>query len=240
METRFVSPHPARSAPERHNRRQVVGSRSKTRKNWEIGAENSSQNTEGSVGVGDIRGDITVLLAGVKRGERDALDQLLPLVYRELHRMASQQMRAERPGHTLQPTALVNEAFLRLVDQGRVDWQNRAQFFAVASQLMRRLLVDHARRRAAAKRGVAIALTEEILNRPVVDRTEEILAVDDVLGRLTELDPRQAQIVELRYFGGLSVEETAEAMGVSPRTVKADWAMAKGWLRSQLADRGAA
>lgn len=188
--------------------------------------------------MSDSRGDITTLLAGVRLGEKGALDQLVPLVYRELHRIASHQMRAERPDHTLQPTALVNEAFLRLVDQGRADWQNRSQFFAVAAQLMRRLLVDHARRRAAGKRGVAIALTEDIAERPVPDRTDEILAVDEALQRLNELDPRQSRIVELRYFGGLSVEETAAVMGVSARTVKGDWAMAKGWLRSQLAAGG--
>ena len=178
-----------------------------------------------------------MLLAEVKLGRKDALDQLVPLVYRELHRIASHQMRAERAGHTLQPTALVHEVFLRLVDQDRADWQTRAQFFAVAAQLMRRLLVDYARRRAAAKRGVAVTLDQEILNRPGADRTEEILLVNEILGRLTQMDPRQARIVELRYFGGLSVEETAEAMGISARTVKGDWAMAKGWLRSQLADR---
>ena len=178
-----------------------------------------------------------MLLAEAKQGRKDVLHQLVPVVYRELHRIASHQMRGERPGHTLQPTALVHEAFLRLVDQDRTDWQTRAHFFAVAAQLMRRLLVDYARRRTAAKRGVAVTLDQEILNRPGVDRTEEILEVDQILGRLNELDPRQARIVELRYFGGLSVEETAEVMGISARTVKGDWAMAKGWLRSQLADR---
>ena len=185
----------------------------------------------------DVRGNITVLLAEVKLGRKSALDQLVPLVYGELRRIASHRMRAERAGHTLQPTALVHEAFLRLVDQDRADWQTRAHFFAVAAQLMRRLLVDYSRRRAAAKRGVAITLDQEILNCPSADRTEEILAVDEILGQLNELDPRQARIVELRYFGGLSVEETAEAMGISPRTVKGDWAMAKGWLRVQLTDR---
>lgn len=178
-----------------------------------------------------------MLLAEVGMGRKEALNCLVPLVYRELHRIASNHMRAERTGHTLQPTALVNETFLRFLRQGRVDWQNRAQFFAVAAQLMRRLLVDHARRRAAAKRGSAITLDEEIARHRGPDRTEEILAVDEVLSQLHELDSRQARIVELRYFGGLSVEETAEVMGISARTVKSDWAMAKGWLRSQLAER---
>ena len=188
--------------------------------------------------MAEARGEVTELLAELKLGRKDALDRLMPLVYRELRRIAGHQMRDERVGHTLQPTALVHEAFLRLVEQSRADWQNRAQFMGVAAQLMRRILVDHARRRAAAKRGVAITLNEEIFNRAAgADRTEEVLAVDEILSRLAELDPRQARIAELRYFGGLSVEETAEAMGLSARTVKGDWAMAKGWLRSQLADR---
>ncbi len=156
----------------------------------------------------------------------------MPLVYRELRRIAGHQMRDERVGHTLQPTALVHEAFLRLVDQSRADWQNRPQFLGVAAQLMRRLLVDHARQRHAAKRGIPVTLNEEILHRgPGADQTEEILAVDEVLDRLAELDPRQARVVELRYFGGLSVEETAEVLGIAARTVKLDWAMAKGWMQ---------
>ena len=124
-------------------------------------------------------------------------------------------MRAERVGHTLQPTALLHEAFLRLVDQSRTDWQNRAHFFGVASQLMRRLLVDHARRRHAGKRGIAVTLNEEIIPGAAAGQADTILAIDEVLGRLAKLDPRQARVVELRYFAGLSVEETAEALGVS-------------------------
>jgi RNA polymerase sigma-70 factor, ECF subfamily len=183
----------------------------------------------------DNCGDVTRLLAEVRLGQSDAFARLMPLVYKELRRIASHQMRGERTGHTLQPTALVHEAFLRLVDQNPDNWQNRAQFFGVAAQLMRRLLVDYARRRRAAKRGIAVTLTEEIYQRgPGADQTEEILAVDEVLARLAELDPRQARVVELRYFGGLSVEETAEAMGMATRTVKLDWAMAKGWMKSQL------
>lgn len=188
--------------------------------------------------MADARGAVTELLAELKLGRKDALGRLLPLVYRELRRIAGNQMRLERAGHTLQPTALVHEAFLRLVEQSRADWQNRAQFIAVSAQLMRRLLVDHARRRRAAKRGIPITLNEEFFRSPGGDQTEEILAVDEVLTRLTVLDPRQARVVELRYFGGLSVEATAEAMGIAARTVKLDWAMAKGWMKSQLSPVG--
>ncbi len=188
--------------------------------------------------MADARGEVSVLLGELRLGHKEALDKLIPLVYKELRRVAGRQMRDERPGHSLQPTALVHEVFLRLVAQDRADWQHRAQFVAVAAQLMRRLLVDHARRRHAAKRGVAVTFDEEIFNPSAgANRTEEILAVDQSLARLHELDPRQAHIAELRYFAGLSVEETAEAMGISARTVKGDWAMAKGWLRSQLSDR---
>jgi RNA polymerase sigma factor (TIGR02999 family) len=180
-------------------------------------------------------GEVTALLGELKLGRKDALEKLMPLVYRELRRVAGNCMRDERPGHTLQPTALVHEAFLRLVDQNRADWQNGTQFVAVAAQLMRRLLVDHARGRRALKRGIPVTLNEEILERAAgADQTEEILAVDEILGRLAELDAQQARIAELRYFGGLSVEETAEALAISPRTVKRDWAMAKAWLKSQL------
>ncbi len=187
--------------------------------------------------MNDSRGEVSRLLAEMALGRSDAQDQLMPLVYQELRRIARNQMRDERAGHTLQPTALVHEAFLRLVDQNRTDWRNRAQFFGVAAQLMRRLLVDHARRRGAAKRGIPVTLNEEICKRgPGFDQSEEILAVHQVLARLAKLDPRQARVVELRYFGGLSVEETAEAIGVAARTVKLDWAMAKGWLRSRLSE----
>jgi RNA polymerase sigma factor (TIGR02999 family) len=174
-------------------------------------------------------------LAEVKRGRKDALDRLLAVVYAELRRIARNQMRREREGHTLQPTALVHEAFLRLVNQDVAAWQNRAQFFGVAAQLMRRLLVDHARRRRAAKRAIPITLNEALLHPgSAAVPSEEILAVDQALDRLAGLDARQASVVELRYFGGLSVEETAEVLGVSERTVKLDWAMAKGWMKSQL------
>ena len=185
--------------------------------------------------VSDNRGEVTRLLAEVKLGRSDALDPLIGLVYGELRRIAGRQMRSERTGHTLQPTALVHEAFLRLMDQSPADWQNRAHFYGVAGQLMRRLLVDHARRRGAAKRGIPIALNERPFQvGPGSVNTDEILAVDEVLARLAELNPRQARVVEFRYFGGLTVEETAEALGVATRTVKLDWAMAKGWMKSQL------
>jgi RNA polymerase sigma-70 factor (ECF subfamily) len=184
-------------------------------------------------------GEITLLLAEMKRGNSDAFAKLMPLVYREMRRLAAHYMRDERAGHTLQPTALIHEAYLRLVGQDRADWQNRAQFMGVAAQIMRRILVDHARARAAAKRaGTPAALNDARLNQgPNIGQAEEILAVDEALARLGQLDPQQARVVELRYFGGLSEEETAEAMGISARTVKRDWAMAKAWLRTQLDTR---
>jgi RNA polymerase sigma-70 factor (ECF subfamily) len=187
----------------------------------------------------DTRGVITQLLEEAKHGRKDALDRLMVAVYAELRRIARNQMRREREGHTLEPTALVHEAFLRLVDQDRVAWQNRAQFFGVAAQVMRRLLVDHARRRGAAKRGFPVMVDEALLEcgSPTVPN-EEILAVNQALDRLARLNTRQASVVELRYFGGLSVKETAEVLGVAERTVKLDWAMAKGWMQSQLSAEG--
>lgn len=184
-------------------------------------------------------GEITALLAEVKLGNKDAMARLMPLVYRELRRLAGHYMRNERAGHTLQATALVHEAFLRLVGQERADWQSRSQFIGVAAQLMRRILVDHARGHAAAKRAsIPVTLDEARLNQGAnLGQTEEILAVDEVLTRLSEIDQQQARVVELRYFGGLSVEETAEVMEISPRTVKREWAMARAWLRAKLAAR---
>jgi RNA polymerase sigma factor (TIGR02999 family) len=194
---------------------------------------------QGNIGVS--RGQVTLLLAEAKAGSSEAYAKVIPLVYRELRRMAGNCMRSERTGHTLEPTALVHEAWLRLVDQSRADWENRAQFMAVAARVMRRILVDYARQRAAAKRGgLRITLKEEIFD-PETNGvcTEELLAVDQALVRLRELDAQQERVVEMRYFGGLTVEETAEALGISPRTVKRDWAMAKAWLRSELAHRAA-
>jgi RNA polymerase sigma factor (TIGR02999 family) len=187
--------------------------------------------------MADSRGEVSLLLAELKSGRKDALERLLPLVYGELRRLAGRYMRDERPNHTLQPTALVHEAYVRLADQDRANWQNRAQFMGIAGQLMRRLLVDHARKRHAAKRGGSLVTLDEGLGNPCspVEQSEELLAVDQALERLEALDPQQSRVVELRYFGGLSTEETAGAMGISERTVEREWALAKAWLRTQLA-----
>jgi RNA polymerase sigma factor (TIGR02999 family) len=185
-------------------------------------------------------GEITALLSEWKRGDARALEKLVPLVYAELRRLADACMRGESPGHTLQPTALLHEAYLRLIAQNRADWQNRAQFFRVAAQLMRRILVDHARQRAAAKRGGPAAKADFDVGQlqTATAAHDEVLAVDKALARLGELDAQQCRIVEMRYFGGLSVEETAEALGISPRTVKRDWAMARAWLQTELSGGG--
>lgn len=181
-------------------------------------------------------GEVTVLLGRVKSGDQDAMAPLISLVYKELRRLAGYFMRQERAAHTLQPTALVHEAFLCLVGQDRANWQNRAQFMAIAAQVMRRLLLQHARRRAAAKRNAPQA--GEFEDAPERGRWEEILAVDQALDRLGKLSPQQARIAELRYFGGLSVEEAAEVLEISPRTVKRDWAAAKGFLHAELSGGG--
>ena len=181
-------------------------------------------------------GEVTVLLGRIKGGDQDAVAELIPLVYKELRRLAGHFMREERPGHTLQPTALVHEAYLCLVGQDRTNWQNRAQFMAVAAQVMRRILLQYARRRGAAKR-LAPQL-ESPGGRAPTERWEEILAVDQALSRLNKLSPQQARIAEMRYFGGLSVEEAAEALDVSARTVKRDWAAAKGFLHAELSGGG--
>ena len=182
---------------------------------------------------------MTLLLNELKRGNQDALGRLIPLVYGELRRLAGHYLQAERVEHTLQPTALVHEAYLRLVEQDHADWRNRAQFMAVAAQIMRRILVDYARAHGAAKRGGTAVRIELASSDPAGDgsRAEEILAVDEALERLTALDPQQARVVELRYFAGLTVQETAEALGISSRTVKRDWAMAAAWLRTELSGR---
>lgn len=159
----------------------------------------------------------------------------MPLVYDELRRLANHYLRQERSDHTLQPTALVHEAYLKLIDQSRVDWQNRAHFFGVAAQSMRRILVDHARSHRASKRGGVqqkLALDEAVdYSQP---RDIDLLALDDALNLLAKLDERQSQVVELRFFGGLTIEETAAALGVSPATVKVDWSMAKAWLHREI------
>jgi RNA polymerase sigma factor (TIGR02999 family) len=183
----------------------------------------------------DSPGEVTVLLHELNRGNKDAWGRLMPLVYEELRRLAAHYLQAERVGHTLQPTALVHEAYLRLVDQEHADWQNRAQFLAVAAVSMRRILVDYARAHGTTKRAGTVCLDVGEWE-PSMDgsRAVEILAVDEALDQLAMLDPRQAKVVELRYFAGLTVKETAEALGVSPRTVKGDWAMAAAWLRTEF------
>jgi RNA polymerase sigma factor (TIGR02999 family) len=191
--------------------------------------------------MAESSGDVTRLLADMSAGRQDALERLLPLVYNELRRLAVRYMQQEQAGHTLQPTALVHEAYLRLTNQGRANWRNRAQFMGVAGQLMRRILVDHARKRCAAKRGGSLVTLDEGAARQLADvsKPEEILAVHLTLERLERLDSQQGKLVELRYFAGLSAEETAKAMGLSVRTVEREWATAKAWLRAQLAEEGA-
>jgi RNA polymerase sigma factor (TIGR02999 family) len=179
--------------------------------------------------------EITQLLLDWRRGEPDAQEKLCPLVYQELRRLAHRYMRQERTGHTLQTTALVHEAWLRLVDAPHVDWQNRAQFFALSAQLMRRILVDYARRRGATKRGgEAVRASWDEALEVARQRSNELLALDDALRALADLDPRKGRVVELRFYGGLSVEETAAALNVSPDTVMRDWKLAKAWLRREM------
>src|SRR6266850_604170 len=169
------------------------------------------------------------------KGDQEALNKLMPLVYDELHRLASRYLRHERPGHTLQTTALVHEAYLKLVDQKNANLQNRVQFFAVAAQVMRHILVDYARSRRAFKRGgdyCRLSLDEAMISSKETD--VDLLTLNEVLNSLAAIDPQQSRVVELRVFGGLTVEETAEALGVSPRTVKREWSMAKAWLHKQI------
>jgi RNA polymerase sigma-70 factor, ECF subfamily len=185
--------------------------------------------------MGIPSGEVTELLIQLKNGNRNAESRLMPLVYAELRRLAAHYMRGERSGHTLQATALVHEAYLRLVGIKDVDWQNRAHFFGVAASLMRRILVDHARAKQAKKRGGTdqkVSLDEAVL----VEREapEQLLALDEALERLAKRDARQARIVDLRYFAGLSEEEAAEVLGISVRTVKRDWNVARAWLYQQL------
>ncbi len=179
--------------------------------------------------------DVSQLLLAWRNGDQQALDQLMPLVYDELRRLAAAYLRREHPGHTLQTTALVHEAYLRLVDQTHADWQNRAQFFGVAAQLMRRILVDHARTQHAAKRGSgALKLSLNEAAGKTKEKAAEVVALDDALAELAALDPQQSRLVELRYFAGLSIVETAEVLGISPATVKREWNTAKAWLYNQL------
>lgn len=186
--------------------------------------------------------DVTRLLKAWGAGNGGALDRLMPVVVDELRRLARYHLRGERrPGHTLQPTALVNEAYLRLVGQRRVSWQNRAHFFGIAAQMMRRILVDHARRRAAAKRGAGVThvtLDERIVGRAAGD--VDVVALDDALNALGSKDARLARLVEVRFFGGLTIDETADVLQISTATVSRDWKMARLWLRRELAAGGAA
>lgn len=183
---------------------------------------------------------ITVLLEQWGEGDPQALEKLTPLVYGELHRLASRYLRRERSDHTLQSTALVNEAYLKLVGQHSMRWQNRAHFFGIAAQLIRRILVDHARSRFAEKRGSsAPKLSLEEVPEAVAVRELDLVALDDALDDLAKIDPRQSRVVELRFFAGLSVEETAEVMQMSPATVKREWTAAKAWLFRQLRKQGA-
>ena len=186
----------------------------------------------------DTPPDVTGLLLAWRAGDASAGERLLPAIYDELHRQAARAMRREDDAHTLQPTALVHEAYLRLVDQQRVEWRNRAHFFGVAAQMMRRVLVDHARTRLAAKRGGAlhrVTLADVGAGAEHGGKDElDVLALHDALERLAVFDPDQARLVELRYFGGLGIEDTAEALGVSPATVKREWAVARAWLRREL------
>ena len=180
---------------------------------------------------------ITQLLIDWGKGDQAALEKLMPLVYSELRRLAGNYLRRERAEHTLQPTALVNEAYLKLIDQRNAKWQNRAHFFGISAQLMRRILVDHARQHQAVKRGgseqkrVSITTVEKLVKEPEVD----LLALNEALDELARMDPQQSQIVELKFFGGLMIEEIAEVMGIGHATVERDWKMARAWLRRQLA-----
>jgi RNA polymerase sigma-70 factor (ECF subfamily) len=179
--------------------------------------------------------DITGLLSQLTQGNQDAAEKLIPLVYEELKRLARAHMRRERSDHTLQTTALVHEAYLKMVRQEAVHWQGRSHFFGIAAQLMRQILIDHARGHLREKRGggkAALPLTEALAFSP--EHSEELLKLDEALERLSAIDPRQSKVVELRFFGGLSVEETSEFLGISPKTVKRDWAVAKAWLHAEV------
>jgi len=179
--------------------------------------------------------EITQLLKAWSGGDQAALDRLAPLVYQDLRRLARRHMRQECPGNTLQTTALVNEAYLRLADAGGVSWQDRSHFFAVAAQMMRRILVDAARARRSEKRGgLAARVNFDQVAEVVPSPANDLVALDDALNTLAEVDPRKVRVIELRFFGGLSVEETAAVLGVSPQTVMRDWKLAKAWLTLEM------
>ena len=182
------------------------------------------------------RSEVTELLRKAQAGDRDSLDQILPVVYDELRAVARRQLSLERSDHTLQPTALVHEAYLRLLEQTQVDWQNRLHFFSIASQMMRRILVNYAVDRKAKKRGdgATHVQLDEAMSLGKAEAAIDLVLLDEVLERLTFLDERQARIVELRFFGGMTIEETASVMEISPATVKREWQMAKAWLQVQM------
>ena len=183
------------------------------------------------------RADVTRLLQQWSNGQPQALDRLLPQIHSELRKLAASYLRRERPDHTLQPTALVNEAFLKLVDQRAVKWQNRAHFFGIAAQAMRRILVDHARGHAAGKRGGAlrkVPLDDAFMIGHGSGGGVDLLALDEALTRLAAIDPQQSRIVELRFFGGLTMEEAAQVMHISPATIGREWRIAKAWLAAEL------
>ena len=198
-----------------------------------VPAESSPHPTPGSPG------DVTELLLEWANGNETALQQLMPFVYEECRRIAARQMRGERDEHTLSPSALVNELYLRLVDQRRTTWSNRAHFFGIAAQLMRRVLVDHARARLAEKRdgGRLVVSLEAAGEVPTSSPFADVVGIDDALQRLGQIDPDQQRIVELRFFAGLTVDETAHVLGRSPRTVKREWQLAKAWLFRELSER---
>ena len=184
-----------------------------------------------------VREDVTQVLEQLAEGDKRAADKLLPLVYDEFRALARHYLAQERANHTLQPTALVHEAYMKLVDLTRVDWPGTSHFFAVAAQAMRRILVDHARSRQRDKRGggrARVVLDEAVALSPQKD--EDVLALDEALEKLSGLDPRQAKVVELRFFGGMNVEEVAQALGVSKRTVEGDWTFARAWLSRELSN----
>jgi RNA polymerase sigma factor (TIGR02999 family) len=188
----------------------------------------------------EVSTEVTQLLLDWEAGDQEAMESLIPLVYEDLHLRARGFLRRERAGHTLQPTALVNEAYLRLVDQKRVRWHNRAQFFGVAAKMMRRILVDHARKRHAAKRGDGLSVLplDEAAASPY-QRDADLVALDDALQILADLDVRACRVVELRFFGGLSIDEAAQVLEVSPATVKNDWSKARAWLYREVSRKEA-
>jgi len=191
--------------------------------------------------AGDASSQVTILLRTWRDGDQAALEKLMPVVYAELHRLAHRYMLRERPDHTLQTSALVNEAYLRLVDAGQVEWKNRAHFFAISATLMRRILVEFARSHASQKKGGNVQKVEfDEAFVPSRHRVEDLLALDEALTALEAFDARKAKVVELHFFGGLTREETAEALSVSPETVFRDWRLAKAWLKQQMKAEGPA